>query len=254
MVDEKVNEMNNVPDNATETPQENVEVVEDKWANWQPKTELGKKVKSGEITSIYQILDSGQRILEPEIVDYLVPDLKVEFILIGQAKGKFGGGKRIVLKKVQKKTAEGNKQRFVAMAVVGNEKGIVGLGVAKARESVPAKEKAIRNAKLNLIHVPLGCGSWECDCGGMHSIPLAVSGRSSSVRITIQPAPKGTGLVVEKEVAKLLRLAGIKDARAKARGQTRTKFNLLYATFKALKKLSQIKMHQTYVAKIKYIE
>ena len=60
---------------------------------WKPRTELGKKVKSGEITDIDEILDSGKNIMEAEIVDVLVPNLESEIVLIGGSAGK-GGGKR----------------------------------------------------------------------------------------------------------------------------------------------------------------
>ena len=62
--------------------------------SWKPKTELGKKVKNKEITNIDQILDAGIRILESEIVDTLMPDFTTELLMVGQAKGKFGGGQR----------------------------------------------------------------------------------------------------------------------------------------------------------------
>ena len=88
--------------------------------NWVPKTELGWKVKNKEITDIDQILEQGLTILEPEIVDTLLPDLEIDYLLIGQAKGKFGGGKRRIFKNTQKKTKEGNKIKFTVMAVVGD--------------------------------------------------------------------------------------------------------------------------------------
>lgn len=244
-------------DNLTEVEDATKEVIADdvpeKMPEWQPKTGLGKKVKAGEITDINEILESGEKILEPEIVDYLIPDLKSELIYIGQAKGKFGGGKRIAFKKVQTKTAEGNKQYFVTMAVVGNERGVVGLGYAKSRENISARDKAIRNAKLNIIHVPLGCGSWECDCGGSHSIPFQTMGKRGSVVVTLSAAPKGTGLVAETELQKMLSFAGIKDIRAKVRGTTKTKTNMIFASFDALKNLSQIRMHPKYFDKLKLI-
>src|SRR3990167_3395174 len=84
---------------------------------WVPKTELGKMVKSGEIKNIDQILDSGKRILESEIIDSLLPNLEYDLIMIGQSKGKFGGGKRSIWKKTQKKTKEGNKPKFATVAV-----------------------------------------------------------------------------------------------------------------------------------------
>ncbi len=75
--------------------------------NWEPKTKLGKLVKEGKIKDIDEILDSNQKILEEQIVDSLL-DLKSELIFIGQAKGKFGGGKRRAWRQTQKKTKEGN--------------------------------------------------------------------------------------------------------------------------------------------------
>jgi len=75
---------------------------------WQPKTSLGRKVKNREIT-INEILDSGLNIMESEIVDILLPDMSAELLMIGQAKGKFGGGQRRIFRQTQKKTAEGNK-------------------------------------------------------------------------------------------------------------------------------------------------
>ncbi|MBI2550694.1 hypothetical protein HYV83_05985, partial [Candidatus Woesearchaeota archaeon] len=87
---------------------------------WKPRTELGRKVKSGEITSIDQILDAGQRIMEQEIVDALMSNLSSDLLMIGQSKGKFGGGQRRAFKQTQKKTAEGNKPSFATMVVIGN--------------------------------------------------------------------------------------------------------------------------------------
>ena len=73
------------------------------------KTELGKKVLSGEIKNIDEILDSNLKILEEGIVDYLLPDLEIEYLYIGQSRGKLGGGKRRIVKNTQKVTAEGKR-------------------------------------------------------------------------------------------------------------------------------------------------
>ncbi len=209
--------------------------------SWKPKTSLGKKVKSGEIDNIDTILSQGLKIIEPEIVDKLVPNLKVDFLLIGQSKGKFGGGRRKIFRQVQKKTSEGNKPSFAVYAVIGNEDGYVGVGYGKSRETVPAREKAIRNAKLNLIKVNRGCGSWECSCGTEHSIPFKVSGKEGSVEITLMPAPKGAGLKAHSAAIPILKLAGIKDVWSFTRGHAKTTINVVKATFKALKKLSSVK-------------
>jgi len=219
---------------------------------WTPKTELGKKVKSKEITDVKQILDKGQKIREVKIVDNLLPTLDSDYILIGQAKGKFGGGKRRIMRQTQKKTREGNKPVFTTMAVVGNHDGYVGVGRGTAKETVPAREKALRNAKLSLMQVGRGCGSWKCACGEPHSLPFEVHGRCSSVRIKLIPAPKGTGLVAPDEIQKILKLAGYKDVWSKATGQTRQRINLVNATMKALKKTIRTKIRKADVKVVKY--
>jgi len=219
---------------------------------WKPKTELGKKVKSKEITEIKQILDKGLRIREVGIIDTLLPDMALDYILIGQAKGKFGGGKRRIMRQTQKKTAQGNRPVFTTMAVIGNEDGYVGVGRGKAKETVPARDKALRKAKLNLIQIGRGCGSWRCACGEPHSLPFEVNGRCSSVRIKLLPAPKGTGLVAPEEVKKILKLAGYKDVWSKATGQTRQRLNLIDACIKALKKTTKTKIRKADSKMVKY--
>ena len=213
---------------------------------WMPKTELGRRVKSGEIKDISEILDRGQRILEPEIVDKLLPNLQSDLVKIGQSKGKFGGGKRSIWRQTQKKTKEGNKPKFSALAIVGNKDGIVGVGYGKAKETVPAREKAIRNAKLNIIKIARGCGSWECGCKEQHSIPYKLSGKNGSVIINLVPAAKGTGLKVEKECQKLLDFTGIKDIYSKSYGQKRVKINMIKSCFKALKSSTTVKILSGY--------
>ncbi|MBW3018227.1 hypothetical protein KY325_03650, partial [Candidatus Woesearchaeota archaeon] len=118
---------------------------------WKPKTVLGKKVKAGEVTDIKQILDRGEPIVEPEIVEVLLPNLQSDLLLIGQSKGKFGGGRRRAFRQTQKKTKEGNVISFATLAVVGNNDGYVGLGLGKSKETIPAREKAFRQSKLNMI-------------------------------------------------------------------------------------------------------
>jgi small subunit ribosomal protein S5 len=217
--------------------------------SWNPKTDIGKKVKSGQITNIDEILSSGNKIFETQIVDFLIPNLQNELLLIGQSKGKFGGGKRSIWRQTQKKTSEGNKPKFTTLALVGNKDGYVGIGFGKSKETMPAKEKAMRNAKLNIIKVKRGCGSWECGCGKNHSIPFKVEGKSASVEIKLIPAPKGIKLCVEKECQKILSFAGIKDIYSKT-SKSRTKIGLIKACFEALKNLSNVKIKSEYVEKL----
>ncbi len=229
-----------------ETAESRREAILEKWV---PKTELGKKVKAGEIKNIDQVLGSGNKILESQIVDTLLPTLEYDLITIGQSKGKFGGGKRSIWKQTQKKTKEGNKPKFATVAVIGNKDGYVGLGYGKAKETVPAREKAIRNAKLNIMKVRRGCGSWACGCGETHSIPIKVSGKCSSVQVDLIPAPKGTNLTVQKELKKILGLAGFKDIYSKTKGQTGTALNLVKACVKALNQLNSMKINEEFVKK-----
>jgi small subunit ribosomal protein S5 len=211
---------------------------------WKPKTSVGKMVKDRQINKIDEIMDRGYRIMEPEIVDALLPNLESDLLMIGQSKGKFGGGSRRVFRQTQKKTQEGNKPKFATLAVIGNRNGFVGLGFGKSKETVPAREKALLRAKLNIFKIARGCGSWQCNCKTPHSIPFAVEGKCGSVEIKLMPAPKGKGLIVEKELAKILALAGIKDVWSKTKGQVKNKVNSVKALEYALKKLTLTKVNE----------
>ena len=131
-------------------------------SGWVPKTNAGRQVKKGEITNIDDIIYSGKPILESEIVDFLIPDLKYEILEI---------------RSTQRVTDCGRKQKFRASVLVGDGNGHVGLGMGKSEELRPAIESAIKNAKRNLITVKRGCGSWECNCRGNHSLPRKVKGK-----------------------------------------------------------------------------
>ena len=72
-------------------------------AEWIPRSDLGKKVKAGEIKSIDELFEKGIKITEQEIIDTLLPDVETIFLSVGQSKGKFGGGKRKIYKHTQKK-------------------------------------------------------------------------------------------------------------------------------------------------------
>jgi len=205
---------------------------------WNPRTNLGRKVKDGKIKDINEILDKREKILEPEIVDSLL-NLKTDLILIGQAKGKFGGGKRRAWKQTQRKTQEGNVLKFSAMSVVGDENGHVGIGKGSSVETLPARNKSEINAKINIFKITRKCSAFNCECSEPHTIPFKVEGKSGSVEIKLIPAPQGTGLVVTNELKKVLMLAGIKDIYSKTKGQTRTTANLIKACIGALKKTNR---------------
>jgi len=193
---------------------------------WSPKTRLGAMVKQGKITSIEQIFANNLPIKEIEIIDVLIPDLKYEVLSFNL---------------VQKQTDAGETSRFQVLVAVGNMDGYIGIGLGKAKQVREAIENAVKTAKLNIIPVRRGCGSWECGCGLPHSLPFKVIGKSGHTIVEILPAPRGVGLVAGEKAKTLLRLAGIQDAWTRSRGNTQTTINFVKAVFNALKKTYSIK-------------
>ena len=187
---------------------------------WKPRTTLGIMVAGGKINSIDQIYENGMRIQESEIVKKLLPEIKSQVVHVGI---------------VQKQTDAGEMTRFNALVAVGNEAGWFGVGKGKAAQMRIAIDKATTAAYLNVITVNLGCGSWECRCNQLHSIPFKVRGRGGSVTIEILPGPRGLGLVAGENIKSLLKLAGLKDAWTKSFGSTSTMASTIKAIFDALR-------------------
>jgi small subunit ribosomal protein S5 len=208
---------------------------------WLPRTKLGNRVLKGEYATLEDVLKSGELILEGGIVDYLVPDLMEEIIYIGGSPGKGGGTRRTATKRTARMHKSGRRFKLTALVVVGNGTGFIGIGKASSREHRIALEKASEQAKINVIRVRRGCGSWECGCGSEHSIPFRAEGKYGSVNVRLIPAPKGVGMVANDTTKKILMLAGIRDIWVKTRGQTSTRQNLAYAVFDALKNLNTTK-------------
>lgn len=174
---------------------------------WTPMTTLGKRVESGAITSIEEIIEQGLRIQEAGIVKKLLPDLKTELVDVGI---------------IQKMTSNGQSTRFKAIVAAGNQNGYLGVGQGKSKQMRIAIEKATNQAYLNVSPVKLGCGSWECRCDQKHSVPFKIRGKGGSVTIEILPAPRGLGLVAGGKIKRLLELAGLQDAWTNATGSTAT--------------------------------
>lgn len=187
---------------------------------WIPRTIVGRMVKNGAITSIYDIFRDSLKIDDVQIVDFLVPNLTETVLDVGR---------------VQRQTDAGRKTLFVATAGVGNKNGIVGVAQAKAAGVGTAIRNAIILSKINIVPVKRGCGSWECTCSNPHSIPFQVEGKVGSVRVILKPAPKGLGLVIGDVAKSVLELAGIADIWSKTYGDTRTTQNFTKATFEALR-------------------
>lgn len=201
--------------------------MEDLSPEWIPKTRLGRKVLEGEITTMGEALRSGLPLRETEIVDILLPVLEDEVLDVNM---------------VQRMTDSGRRVNFVVAVAVGNGDGYVGLGRAKGREVGPTIRKAIDAAKLNIIEIKRGCGSWECGCGTAHSLPFQVTGKAGSVVVTFKPAPRGIALAVAGVPKHILRLAGIKDAWGFSKGHTKTTVNYAMASFHALKQTAKTKV------------
>jgi small subunit ribosomal protein S5 len=208
---------------------------------WLPKTKLGEKVIKGEIKDIGHIIDKGELILEPEIVDSLIPDLRSEMVYIGGSPGKGGGTRRTATRRTARMHKSGRRYTLGAMVAVGNGDGYIGLGVATSKENRTAIEKAEKQARMNMIKVRRGCGSWECGCGGTHSIPFKSQASEGSVKITLFPAPKGVGIVGCDAVKKIVKLSGIKDIWINAEGNTGARSNLIKALFEAIRNLNKTK-------------
>ena len=134
--------------------------------------------------------------------------------------------KVVEVRRVTKVVKGGRNFRFAALVVVGDENGHVGIGSGKAMEVPDAIRKAVEDAKMNLIKVPM-VGT---------TIPHEVIGHFGAGRILIMPAQEGTGVIAGGAARDLLELAGLKDVRAKCLG-TRNPRNMVNATIEGLKSL-----------------
>ena len=196
---------------------------------WEPRTRLGRKVQDGDVTSMKQALETGLPLKEPEIVDQLLPGLEDEVLDINM---------------VQRMTDSGRRVKFRVVVAVGNRDGYLGFAQARDDQVGGAIQKAINVAKLNVIEVDRGSGSWEDQAGGVNSLTRKAEGKAGSVTVEIIPAPQGLGLAGAETVRNILELAGVQDAWTKSNGNTRTTVNLAKATFNALENASQARMPQ----------
>lgn len=160
-----------------------------------------------------EIYDQGLKILEPEIVKKLLPDLTSEEVNLGI---------------VKKQTDAGPQRRFRAIIAVGNRDGWFGVGEGKAPERFAATQKATSTALLSIIPVQRDSSN--------NSIPFKTVGKSGSVMVQLSPAAKGTGIVAGPALKKLIRLAGVRDVYVRSFGSTSTASSLANAVYDAFKK------------------
>ncbi|MBO9150894.1 30S ribosomal protein S5 [Chitinophaga sp. GCM10012297] len=131
--------------------------------------------------------------------------------------------KVVAINRVTKTTKGGRTFSFSALVVVGNENGVVGHGLGKAKEVQEAITKGIDDAKKNLIKIPIHHGT----------IPHDQLAKEGAAKVLIKPAAHGTGVIAGGSMRAVLESAGITDVLAKSLGSANP-HNVVKATFKAL--------------------
>ena len=140
---------------------------------------------------------------------------------------KFNLKDRLVsIQRVTKVTKGGRAFGFSAIVIVGNEEGVVGHGLGKAKEVSIAISKAVEDAKKNLVKIPLFNST----------IPHEQKGKHGGARVYIQPASQGTGVIAGGAVRAVLEAVGVQDVLSKSQGSSNP-HNVVKATFDALFKL-----------------
>lgn len=133
----------------------------------------------------------------------------------------------VQIRRVTKVVKGGKKLSFRAIVIVGNQKGQVGVGCAKAAEVIIAIQKAIADGRKNLITVPIF----------KTTIPHPITGRSGAGSVMLRPASQGTGIIAGGAVRSVLELAGIENILCKSLG-SKSPLNATNATLEALKSLT----------------
>ena len=132
----------------------------------------------------------------------------------------------VQIRRVTKVVKGGKKLNFRAIVIVGNKKGQVGVGCAKAAEVIIAIQKAIADGRKNLITVPIF----------KTTIPHPITGRSGAGKVMLKPASQGTGIIAGGAVRSVLELAGVENILSKSQG-SKSPLNAANATIEALKAL-----------------
>ena len=133
----------------------------------------------------------------------------------------------VQIRRVTKVVKGGKKLSFRAIVIVGNQKGQVGVGCAKAAEVIIAIQKAVADGRKNLVSVPIF----------KTTIPHPITGRSGAGAVMLRPASQGTGIIAGGAVRSVLELAGIENILSKSLG-CKSPLNAANATIAALKALT----------------
>jgi small subunit ribosomal protein S5 len=137
----------------------------------------------------------------------------------------------VQINRVSKTVKGGRRMRFSALVVVGDKKGRVGFGLAKANEVPDAIRKALEAAKKNVVRVPL--------VSNYRTIPHAITGTFGAGEVVLRPAAEGTGIIAGGAVRAILELAGATDVVSKCTG-SRTPINMVRATMNGLENLKTV--------------
>lgn len=133
----------------------------------------------------------------------------------------------LLLRRVSRKVPGGNYVTFSALVAVGDGKGGLGIGLAKALEVPRAINKALVKARKKIVTIKLN----------KTTIPYDLVIKYNATKLILKPAPEGTGLKVGSVVRPLMELAGIKDLSGKIYGSN-NRINLTYAIYELFKKLA----------------
>ncbi|WP_343128125.1 30S ribosomal protein S5 [Buchnera aphidicola (Takecallis taiwana)] len=134
--------------------------------------------------------------------------------------------KLITVNRVSKTVKGGRIFSFTALTVVGNNKGKVGIGYGKAREVPAAIQKAMEQARRNMININIKNGTLQHSVQGVHT----------SSKIFMKPASKGTGIIAGGAMRAVLEVVGIHNVLAKTYGSTNP-INVVRATINGLKNM-----------------
>lgn len=140
--------------------------------------------------------------------------------------------KIVSMRRVTRVVAGGRRFAFSVCVVVGNKKGMVGVGQGKAGDTPLAIDKAVRDAKKNMITVNMTKSM---------SIPHEVEAKYAASRVKIMPAP-GKGVLAGSSVRAVLELAGLREISSKLLSRSKNTINNAYVAIKALEELKKTKI------------